>query len=213
MLGLTCNLGMTTVKCTNLVKSVYDSQDELLSCMLNLHSNGSVELDASYGNGTFYKNIPEPVYKYDLDESLDCDIASSSNLPIGDSYVGSIMFDPPFLTYVRSGRVGNGSMIMSNRFSGYWSYSELENHYKESLHEFYRVLKPRGKVFFKCQDIVHNHKLVPTHINVVMWASEAGLRLKDMFVLAAKHRLPSPNRKGVQKHARIYHSYFLVLEK
>lgn len=28
-----------------------------------------------------------------------------------------------------------------------------------------------------------------------------------------KHRLPSPNRLGVQRHARIFHSYFLVLQK
>ena len=36
--------------------------------------------------------------------------------------------------------------------------------------------------------------------------------LADLFVLPAKHRLPSPNRAGTQKHARIFHSYFLVLE-
>lgn len=40
-----------------------------------------------------------------------------------------------------------------------------------------------------------------------------GFRLLDLFVLSAKHRLPSPNRVGIQKHARIFHSYFLVLER
>jgi hypothetical protein len=29
--------------------------------------------------------------------------------------------------------------------------------------------------------------------------------------LTAKHRMPSP-QKGKQRHARIFHSYFLVLE-
>jgi hypothetical protein len=52
-----------------------------------------------------------------------------------------------------------------------------------------------------------------THANVIEWAKDAGFRLKDLFILAAKHRMPSPNRKGKQKHARIFHSYFLVFEK
>jgi len=76
----------------------------------------------------------------------------------------------------------------------------------------HRVLKKKGIMVIKCQDIIHNHKMHCTHVNVINWA--AGMfRLKDLFVLPAKHRMPSPNRKGVQKHARIFHSYFLVLEK
>jgi hypothetical protein len=34
-----------------------------------------------------------------------------------------------------------------------------------------------------------------------------------MFILAANHRMPSPNRAGAQKHARIFHSYFLVFKR
>ena len=66
---------------------------------------------------------------------------------------------------------------------------------------------------FKCQDIIHNHKMHCTHANVIFWAEIEGFRLADLFVLPAKHRLPSPNRAGTQKHARIFHSYFLVLER
>jgi len=47
---------------------------------------------------------------------------------------------------------------------------------------------------------------------MIEWCSE-WFRLKDLFVLPAKHRLPSPNRVGKQKHARIFHSYFLVFER
>lgn len=68
-------------------------------------------------------------------------------------------------------------------------------------------------MIFKCQDIIHNHRMHCTHSKVIAWAEECGMRLLDLFILAAKHRLPAPNRGGQQKHARIYHSYFLVFEK
>jgi hypothetical protein len=103
-------------------------------------------------------------------------------------------------------------MVMGKRFSGYWTYKELTLHYKNTLSEAKRLLKKHGKLIFKCQDIVHNHRLHCTHANIINWADQAGLRLLDLFILMATHRMPSPNRQGKQKHSRIYHSYFLVFE-
>jgi len=114
---------------------------------------------------------------------------------------------------VRSGRDGNGSMVMAKRFGGYWRYDELEAHYRGTLREAARVLRRKGIVVFKCQDIIHNHRMHATHINVVKWAAEHGFRLRDLFILGGGGKLPSPNRAGKQRHARISHSYFLVLEK
>jgi tRNA G10 N-methylase Trm11 len=197
------------------VKSVSDSQQEILKSIKELHCPDGFEVDATFGNGSFYKNSDElPLFRFDLDETLDnCTKASSEKLPLTESSVGSVVFDPPFLTYVRENRTGNGNMLMSRRYSGYWRYDELEEHYFSSLKEFHRVLGKNGIVVFKCQDIIHNHKMHPTHINVTNWACEIGFRLLDLFVLVANSRLPSPNRRGKQKHARIYHSYFLVFKK
>jgi hypothetical protein len=179
-----------------------------------LHTPEGFDCDLTYGNGAFWTRQPKPKYCYDIDPqarwiSNECSTAIKHD----DETLGNIMFDPPFLTYVRSGRGGNGRMIMSRRFGGYWTYGELEDHYRKTLAEAARVMRRGAKLVFKCQDIVHNHALHPTHINVVAWAEECGLRLKDQFVLIANHRLPAPNRKGTQKHARIFHSYFLVFEK
>lgn len=197
------------------VKSVYENQDEILKSILNLHiPENKIDIDVTYGNGVFYKNIPQPNIKIDIDPQMeDVREASSVCLPYTNNSFSSMMFDPPFLTYVRGGsREGNGNMIMSNRFAGYWKYSELEEHYIGTIKEASRVLCDKGVLIFKCQDIIHNHKMHPTHVNVINWAEQSGFRLKDLFVLVAKHRLPSPNRKGTQKHARIFHSYFLVFE-
>lgn len=196
-------------------KSVYDNQTDILKAINALHLNGEwFECDATYGNGVFYKEIPQPKYKYDIDPQLpEVTQACSTMLPLPDASINSFIFDPPFLTYVRQNREGNGNMIMAKRFAGYWRYDELEDHYINTISEAYRVLVKSGKFIIKCQDIIHNHKMHCTHQKVINWAESEGFTFCDLFILPAKHRLPSPNRAGKQKHARIFHSYFLVFEK
>mgnify|MGYP003345886251 CR=1 FL=1 len=102
------------------IKSVYDNQDDIINGIIQLHCPDGIECDVTYGNGMFYKNLSEPKYKFDIDPQCDGVIQASSNdLPLEDNSINSIMFDPPFLTYIKAGREGNGSMIMSNRFAGY----------------------------------------------------------------------------------------------
>jgi tRNA G10 N-methylase Trm11 len=197
----------------NVIRSVSDNQDEILKWILELHCDGKFDCDITYGNGRFYKNINEPLLKFDIDPQTNGVVkASSTELPVDSNSIDSIVFDPPFLTYVKSGRYGNGSMVMANRFGGYWKYDELKEHYINTLKECSRVLKKKGKIVFKCQDIIHNHRIHCTHFNVIQWAEELHFRLRDMFILTAKHRMPC-NKSGKQQHARIFHSYFLVFEK
>jgi hypothetical protein len=196
------------------VRSMYFDQDEILRGIMKLHCPEGFDCDVTYGNGQFWKNLPPPRLKFDIDPQLaGVQQACSRALPVESQSLRSVIFDPPFLTYVRAGRKGNGSMVMAKRFAGYWRYGELEHHYRGTISEAYRVLKPGGVLVFKCQDIIHNHKMCCTHANVIFWAASEGFRLVDLFVLLAKHRLPSPNRAGTQKHARIFHSYFLVFER
>ena len=200
---------------TNVPRSISFDQLEILDWIRKLHAPAGFDVDVTFGNGAFYRSPAEwPAHRFDADAGLqNCQCALSDAIPLPAGSVGSVVFDPPFLTYVRAARTGNGNMVMAKRFSGYWRYDELATHYTASLREFSRVLRPGGIVVFKCQDIIHNHKMHPTHHNVILWAEEAGFRLKDLFVLAAKHRMPRPNRKGPPQHARVFHSYFLVLER
>ena len=196
------------------VRSVYFNQTEILRGITQLHCPNGFDCDVTYGNGAFYKNLPQQRLKIDIDPQQDgVTRACSKALPLRAGTIQSIVFDPPFLTYIRSGREGNGKMVMSGRFSGYWRYDELETHYQGSLVEAYRVLVAEGVLVFKCQDIIHNHKMHCTHATVIEMAERVGFRLLDLFVLAANHRLPAPNRNGTQKHARIFHSYFLVFKR
>jgi hypothetical protein len=209
-----------------MIRSVYYDQVEILKSIMELCNIERFCADVTYGNGKFYSDIPKPFFCFDLDLDLikkaelpsdsirgSC---SSNNLPLDSKSIKSLVFDPPFLTYVRAAREGNGNMIMAKRFGGYWRYDELEDHYRATLIEAARVLSKKGIMVFKCQDIIHNHKMHCTHMNVMEWCN--GLfRLKDLFILPVKSRMPIPQQEGtkkkVQKHARIFHSYFMVLEK
>lgn len=198
------------------VRSTSSDQQEILSAIRELHIEADAFcVDVTYGNGSFWRGRSDtPRHRFDIDPQVGgVTQACSMDLPLGDSTVGSVVFDPPFLTYVRAGREGNGKMVMASRFGGYWRYDELAAHYKGTIAEAARVLRHKGVLVVKCQDIIHNHKMHATHINVVVWAEACGFRLKDLFVLGGGGRLPSPNRAGKQRHARISHSYFLVLKK
>lgn len=194
-------------------RSLEYDQQTILSSIRALHLGGAMfDADLTYGNGAFWRD-ERPALCFDRQPLASHVVeACSMALPVPAASLGSLVFDPPFLTYVRAGRDGNGRMAMARRFAGYWTYDELETHYRGTLVEMTRVLRRGGLAVVKCQDIIHNHRMHCTHANVIAWGAELGLRLVDLYVLGARHRLPAPNRKGAQKHARIFHSYFLVLE-
>jgi hypothetical protein len=197
------------------VRSWSDRQEEILASIVRLHCPDGFDADLTFGNGSFYRGgIAPPRHRFDIDPQVDGVVQADSRMvPLPPESVGSAVFDPPFLTYVRAGRDGNGRMLMARRFAGYWTSDELEDHYRDTISEAHRILRKNGVLVIKCQDIVHNHRLLCTHANVILWAEIEGFRLKDLFVLAANHRLPSPNRRGQQKHARVFHSFFLVFVK
>lgn len=190
------------------IKSYGFDQEEIIRDIMHLRGIERFDADVTYGNGAFYRNLPQPIHKFDIQPlAPDVEEADSGDIPLATGSVQSIMFDPPFLTYVSGGR-DHGS-IMSKRFGGYWAYSELEEHYRRTIAEAARLISHRGTLVVKCQDIIHNHKMHPTHINVFNWASD-WFRLADLYVLLANRRLPNT---GTQQHARIHHSYFMVFER
>jgi tRNA G10 N-methylase Trm11 len=200
----------------SIIKSVYEAQSDIIESIMKLCNIERFDVDVTFGNGQFYRKIERPVYCFDRDGSLKDVVEScSTSLPLGDLSVNSLVFDPPFLTYVKAAREHNS--VMAKRFGGYWRYNELEDHYTKTIIEAHRVLSKKGIMVIKCQDIIHNHKMHCTHVNIISDWSKGLFRLKDMFILPAKHRMPIPAAKGykpkIQKHARIHHSYFLVLEK
>ena len=78
---------------------------------------------------------------------------------------------------------------------------------------FYRILAESGILIFKCQDKVSSGTQYLSHVFIINQAISIGFYPVDIFVLLAKSRLTAKWQLKNQRHARKFHSYFLVLKK
>lgn len=194
-----------------IIKSVSYSQEEILNWIIQLYCPDGFDLDPTYSKGIFYKNIPEPRLKFDLNPQVEgVQQANCTNLPLETRSLKSIIFDPPFVGGSRkSGKPG----IIKTRFGYYPNIqTALWGMYRKALQEFYRILRFDGILVFKCQDTIDSSKQYLSHVEIINVAVRLGFYPKDLFVLLAKQRLMSPNMRK-QQHARKFHSYFLVFLK
>ena len=198
------------------IKSVQNSDRDVLKAILELYRPINVigevgfDLDPAFSTGTFYEDLEFPITKYDKEPKLSQVIQNDilNGIPLSSNSVGSVVFDPPFM-FGKHGKTDEN--IMTKRFTMFDSWNDLETMYKKSLEEFYRVVKKGGIVAFKCQDYTDS-KTTLTHCYVWKWALEVGFVVEDLFIMAFKGgRVWNSNLK--QKHARKYHSYWLVLKK
>lgn len=200
------------------VKSVYNDQYRIIKAILQLHCNTDIELDPTYSTGGFYKNgIKPPKYKFDLNpKRSDVIKADAENLPMPDSSINTMIFDPPFLATrgksLTNISINNKSNKTVRRFGYYPTEKELFTFYKNAMIEFKRILKPNGVLIFKCQDKVSSGKQYMSHAFIMRCAEELGYYIKDLFILVAKNRMIPKWQTLNQKHARKFHSYFIVLE-
>ena len=201
-----------------LIKSVSDDQIEIIKNILTLHvPSHKIDCDPTYCRGTFYKKtgITKPKYRYDISPlSKDVKQADCRNLPLGSESLGCIMFDPPSLS--SAGQPLDKDIIsaaMHNRFGVYPTEKKLHQFYLDSMKEFYRILKYKGILIFKCQDKVSSNKQYFSHVFIINRAVRMGFYLKDLFILIDKNILPAQWQPENQRNARKSHAYFLVFEK
>lgn len=199
-----------------MIKSIGYSQDEMIKDILKLHCNGGdIICDPTYSRGNFYKKLSRPKYTFDIEPQDSLTIkADCRKLPLQDDEIQTLMFDPPFV--ISSGpslkNDVQGQNIIHKRFSGFPSPKALWDFYKESLDEFYRILKSDGTLIFKCQDTVSSGKNYLSHVEIINYAQKIGFYTKDLFILAAKTRLLSGKIKK-QQHCRKFHCYFIIFKK
>ena len=199
-----------------MIKSISYNGEEIIEWILKLHCIDQIELDATYSKGNFYKgNIKEPKYKFDLYPKVPgVQMGDAENLPLENSSINTIMFDPPFLaTTGKSLKIENGSNKINRRFGVYPSEKELHAFYINAMTEFHRILKGNGILIFKCQDKVSSGTQYFSHNFIINEAVKIGYYTKDMFILLAKQRIVANWQLKNMKHARKFHCYFLVFQK
>lgn len=191
-----------------MIKSTSYDQQEIIKSIISLHCPEGIECDPTYSKGLFYKNWDNPPrLKFDLfPKTEDTQKASAEALPLEEGSVHSLMFDPPFIVGHTKDRPTG---IMGERFHGFRYIQDLWEWYSLCIMEHARVLKKKGVYIFKCQDTVSSGKQHLTHVHVVNEMQARGFYVKDLFVLLAKSRIVGHNH-AKQKHARKFHSYFIV---
>lgn len=198
------------------VRSVYNSNYEVISNIMSLYKIDQFDLDCTYSRGLFWKNLPEPKIKTDLVPVTDDTVqADSEHLPFEDNSIKTIMCDLPFVICGKQYKSNKeGSSVIAKRFEGYATYNDLKRNYYNTLMELYRVCDKDGFVVFKCQDTVSGGINYFTHVMVLNMALELGFYPRDLFVLVAKMRINSFGGKwNKQEHARKFHSFYWVFEK
>jgi tRNA G10 N-methylase Trm11 len=191
-----------------MLKTVFDNQGQLLNEMVHFYSAGRIGLDPTYGNGCFYKKTNLVLGLYGDIKLPGKHFMDARKLPFPSDSQTSIMFDPPFLPGASPKKTG----IINNRFGWFRTIKDVWDMYEGSLREFSRVVKRNGILYFKCQDTCNCNKQWWSHVWIINKAEELGLHLEDLFILVAKNRL-TDNRWKTQRHARKFHSYFLVFRK
>lgn len=190
--------------------SVFQSDEEILKALSDIHLRGEwFDLDCTYSKGVFYKNIQQPKIKSDLFPiSKEIIKADSQNLNfLKNEEINSLVFDPPFL--FRPRKAENNDKICG-RFSYFKSFEELIEMYRNSLKEFIRVLKFRGYLFFKCQDMTDG-KFYCTHNHIINIAESLGFELRDIAIKYNKNKLQADAKQ--QNCVAKVHSYWLVFKK
>jgi hypothetical protein len=202
---------------TRVVKSIAKTDQAALLGAIQLHNAGErFDLDCTFSTGDFYADgtVPLPRFRFDIaphpgiTAQADC-----RRLPLGDATIGSIVVDLPFLFGShgknRPGQVARGSSdpgTLSAKYSQFASFEELSAVYQDTLTECARVLRPKGLLIFKHQDLTDKHTYW-VHIDVFQWALARGFRAKDHIIRTVESgRAWNPKKR--QLHSRKFHSDF-----
>lgn len=176
---------------------------------------GSTVADVTFGNGVFWRRIPESSYKVlatDLRSGVDC-----RKLPYDSSSLDCIVFDPPYMH-----TPGGSAHVGHQNFEAYYrnndSKSDKKYHeavldlYFQGAREAWRVLREGGIYIVKCQDEVCANRQRLTHVEIINELATYGFIVEDLFVVMRNGK-PGVSNILRQAHARKNHSYFLVFLK
>jgi hypothetical protein len=190
-----------------LIKSISDSQWQILRWIRHLYCPDGFDLDCTYRTGGFYRNgVMAPKFKTDIKPQAPGVMPGDATaLPFRANCFKSVVFDPPFFA------TGSGGHHMKT-FGAFESVPQLWTMYRRAMEEIWRVLIPQGYLVFKCQDFVHGRQQFLIHSDIIQYAIGINFYARDLFISHRDHVAIS-GRQARQNHCRKFHCYFLVFQK
>lgn len=181
---------------------------ELLSNVARLWINDDdVVADVTYGRGAFWRNLPGlPHHCHDLaGDGVDC-----RRLPHAAESLDVVVLDPPYRPTHGSRRfVADLAEDYGLGTESLDSINDVIELYRAAMHEAYRVLRHKGRIIVKCQDLSYNHRLHLVSLDVFQRMLAVGFEFADQYILLNKTRLQSTKWQR-QGRARRTHSVLWV---
>lgn len=198
-------------KASQIIKSISNSQDEILYNILRLYVHtDTYDCDLTASIGVFYRGIiPKPQHLYDKYPQMENVRSLDEAFELPNECFHSIVLDLPFI--VKDEASAQTSMV-SQRFTSFLTMQELYDTNDTMLNLAYRLLKKKGYLIMKTMDIKYSGKQYWIGNYVQNKAQKIGFRLEDMFILMSKTKVLSTGWHN-QHSARKYHSYFFVFKK
>lgn len=129
------------------ITSIGYSNHEIISNTITLYGIERFDSDRTYFSGKFWKDLPKPIRKLDINPiSNDVIRASSDDLPFESSPINTIMFDPSFILGEKDSTRTNVNEVraIAFRFGAYANFDGLKIHYHgmPKVFIFFTLAKP-----------------------------------------------------------------------
>ncbi len=198
-------------KPSTVIKSVSDSQDEILCNILRLYiRKDTFDCDLTYSVGNFYKEIEKPELKFDRHPQVEGVLPLCKAADIVQGALHSVVVDLPFI--VNSNAKCNLKSKLVDRFDCFQTVDELYKANDYMIGLAHEKLANGGFLVVKTMDVCGPNGQVWVSNYVHNKAVKCGFTLEDIFILVARTKYLFA-RGSKQRHARKYHSYFFVFKK
>lgn len=175
----------------------------------------SLILDLTFGKGAFWKRIPPNKYEVIRNDSNGHNVDLRSDyrwVVFKPESFDAVIFDPPYgqgSTTARTGGIAKQYRLGEN--SNTRTPDGILSQYRYGIINARCVLKPKGILIVKCQDMVNNGEQWWISDSIKNEAERFGFKALDRFVMV-QDSTPIM-RHNIQLHARKNHSYFWVFTK
>lgn len=197
----------------------YGRNDAMIAHVARLYiRDGATVLDATYGNGGFWKRTDTSRFQLIGADLLSLPGAALradfQQLPLRAQSCDVVTLDPPYVHVTTgSGKRNIWSTYRNDQtIARGTTVADIARLYRTGMIEALRVLRPGGTCWVKCQDAIEGRQQKWAIVTMHNLGLELGYRPQDMFVLV------NPTPPGVhhaerQFHARRNHSYLWIFAK